>query len=93
MAASFSKDTGSQNIRFYKISNGLAEMPFECVLIEAYILVSRSPPPQKKRLVHGNCLLSSLDEFKSKIKISMYPFRDMPTMRHCGIIYRVRISL
>ena len=37
MAASFSKETGgSRLILFYKIINGLAQVPFEGILVEAY---------------------------------------------------------
>ena len=36
MAASFSKETRSSNYYFYKIINGLAQVPFEGVLVEAY---------------------------------------------------------
>ena len=50
MAASFSKET--RLIMFYKIINGLAQVPFEGVLIEVYKGTRRKPNMKFRQIGH-----------------------------------------
>ena len=52
MAASFSKETGGSTYSFFEIINGLAQVPFEGVLVKAYKGTRRKHNMKFRRIGH-----------------------------------------